>query len=115
MKTLKYHNKKTEVDGITFDSKAEGRRYGELKTMQRAGLIHGLESQPEFPLIVGGVPIKFRCGKGWKMRKYVADFRYVDAAGMTIVEDVKGVLTEAYKLKRDIVRAMVVVITEITR
>ena len=38
---MKYGNKKTEVDGITFDSKAEARRYLALKTLQAGGYISG--------------------------------------------------------------------------
>lgn len=37
----KYGAKKTVVDGVTFDSKAEARRYQQLKLMQQAGEIIG--------------------------------------------------------------------------
>jgi len=33
----KYHSRKTEIDGIVFDSKKEANRYCELKLMERAG------------------------------------------------------------------------------
>ena len=41
----KYHNKKVTIDGITFDSKKEARRYQELKLLERAGEIQNLELQ----------------------------------------------------------------------
>ena len=44
----KYGNTKVKVDGITFDSKAEARRYGELKLLERAGEITSMELQPTF-------------------------------------------------------------------
>ena len=62
----KYGAKRTTVDGITFDSKHEAERWGELCIMQRAGLIFDLKRQVPFDLVVGGVHI---C-------KYVADFVY---------------------------------------
>lgn len=44
----KYNNKKTIVDGITFDSIKESNRYIELKALERIGEIKDLELQPVF-------------------------------------------------------------------
>ena len=87
----KYRNTPIEIDGIRFASKREGRRYQELKLLERAGEISALELQPRFPLRVDG---KLIC-------TYVADFQYV-AKGKSIatVEDVKGVQTPEFKIKR---------------
>ena len=41
----KYRNEKTVVAGLTFDSKAEARRYGELQLLERAGRISDLRRQ----------------------------------------------------------------------
>ena len=91
----KYHNKKTMIDGIAFDSKIEGERYANLKLLERAGVIENLKLQPRFLLQEGFTY------DGHKERKieYVADFQY-ERNGQTIVEDVKGMKTEVYKLKR---------------
>ena len=62
----KYKSIKVVVDGITFDSKREAKRYGELKLMEQAGLIELLETQPVYRLEVNG---KLIC-------KYIADFEY---------------------------------------
>lgn len=92
----KYKNIKTVVDGITFDSKKEAARYQELKLMERAKEIYKLELQPKFPI----------CIEGKKVFEYRADFRYWDGpAGNCIVEDVKGVKTDVYKLKKKCVEA----------
>lgn len=93
----KYNAKKKVVDGHTFDSKREAERYCELKLFVRAGEIRNLELQPRFLL-----QDKFVDKQGNKHRKieYVADFMYVDKSGKTVVEDVKGVLTDVYKLKK---------------
>lgn len=99
IRTNKYGNKKTTVDGITFDSSKEAHRYGELVMMQRAGLISGLERQPKFDLIVNGE----------KVGKYTADYRYFDhVAGHTIVEDVKSkpTMTAVYRLKKRLMKAI---------
>ena len=92
----KYGNKKTIVDGIKFDSIKEANRYQELKLLARGGLVNELELQPRFELQTGFTR------KGKKIRKieYVADFRYVNENGIEIIEDVKGMLTDIYRLKR---------------
>lgn len=87
----KYNNKKTYVDGIKFDSKKEANRYCELKLMERCKAISNLELQVPY--------ILYPKRDGLRAVKYVADFRYVED-GKTVVEDVKGVLTDVYKLKK---------------
>lgn len=92
----KFHAKKITVDGETFDSKKEYARYQELMLMQRAGLISELERQPEFELI----PKQKRDGKVVERElKYRADFAYKEN-GETVVEDVKGMKTREYIIKR---------------
>lgn len=93
----KYGNRKTVVNGIKFDSKAEAERYKELKLLEKAGLIKSLILQPEFLL-----QDKFKYnGRTERAVKYIADFKYFDVArGVYVVEDVKGVETEAFKIKR---------------
>lgn len=94
----KYRAQKTEVDGITFASKHEARRYIELKYMERAGLISGLQLQRRFTLLGAQ---KDETGKVIERPlTYVADFVYKDQSGRTIVEDAKGMKTDVYKIKR---------------
>ena len=95
----KYGNKKTELDGILFDSKREAQRYAELKLMERAREIYDLQLQVPFVLI----PVqKDEKGKVIERElKYIADFTYRDIkTGRLIVEDAKGVKTEVYKIKK---------------
>jgi len=94
-RTGKYNAKKTVVDGITFDSKKEARRYSELKLLEKCGEIHSLELQPRFDLIVNGA----KCGY------YKADFRYTEKS-KEIVEDCKGFKTPVYRLKKKLVKAI---------
>jgi hypothetical protein len=92
----KYHATKTTLDGIKFDSKCESRRYSELLLLVRGKVIKDLELQPEFTL-----QLPFTDAMGVKHRgiTYRADFRYKEK-GKMIVEDVKGMLTEVYKIKK---------------
>lgn len=95
--THKYNARKTAVDGISFDSRKEAERYKELKALERVGKIDGLELQPRFTLMDG-----FRYeGKAIRKIEYVADFLYRDLSTLDlIVEDVKGVKTDVYKIKK---------------
>lgn len=92
----KYHARKTVVDGITFDSRREAKRYGELKLLERAGEILDLQRQVRYELIPA-----FDCdGKHYRPTSYVADFVYTDCkTRKRIVEDVKGVRTPVYRMK----------------
>lgn len=95
---MKYHNRKTIVNGHTFDSKKEANRYSELLLLERAGAIHDLRTQVKYVLIPSqrsketGKVIERECS-------YKADFVYTEG-GETIVEDVKGYRTKEYIIKR---------------
>lgn len=102
-KRNKYGAIKTTVDGITFDSKAEAKRYWELKILQNAGEIQKLELQPRFDCKVNGKHVT----------TYVADFAYFTDA-CRVYEDVKGVRTREYIIKKKLVEAIFnVEITEV--
>ena len=89
----KYRAIRTVVDGITFHSKKEAKRYGVLKILQAAGEISELTTQPVIPLVVNGQTIG----------RYISDFRYVEN-GEVIIEDVKSkpTMTSIYRLKKRI-------------
>lgn len=92
----KYKAKKTEYDGIIFDSKKEANRYAELRLLERAGEISGLQRQVNFTLIpsqkIDGKVVERAC-------TYKADFTY-QHNGKTVVEDTKGFKTPEYIIKR---------------
>lgn len=96
----KYGNRKVVYDGYTFDSERELKRYKELVLLVKAGEISHLELQPKFLLIVNGSPVK---SSGRKLF-YLGDFAYFDhRREKRIVEDVKGVRTDVYRLKKALV------------
>lgn len=108
---MKYGNKKVTQDGIFFDSKKEARRYAELKMLLKAGEITELEMQKPFELIPAQFESFPRYGKNGKRLTdgkhciekscvYKADFVYKNKAGETVVEDVKGLRTKDYIVKR---------------
>ena len=103
----KYGAKRTEVDGIKFASLREARRYQDLKTMERAGIITDLVCQPAFPFIIDERPVLIR-SKGYpngRKAKYIADFSYLEN-GCRVVEDSKGMDTPVSRLKRALVEAI---------
>jgi hypothetical protein len=91
----KFGNHKTVVDGIKFDSKAEATRYSVLKVLQAAGVVADLRLQVPYELAVNGL----------KVCRYIADFVYT-IDGKEVVEDVKGVRTPEYQLKRKLMLAV---------
>lgn len=95
----KYRNEKTTVDGIEYDSKREAKRASELKILERAGEIKGVQRQVRYPLYVNGVIVAH----------YVCDFTYFTRHGATVIEDVKSPFTRklpVYRLKAKIMAAM---------
>lgn len=112
MRRSKYGNRKTVVDGMTFDSKKEANRFRELQLLERAGKITALQRQVKYVLIPtqrefsneiykkGAHQGHFKPGKVLEKEcSYIADFAYIQD-GAYVVEDTKGVRTEAYKIKR---------------
>lgn len=99
----KYRSKKTEIDGITFDSRKEAARYAELKILEKGGVIKDLALQVPFVLIPAqyekALPGKKRGKLIERACIYKADFVY-QYDGETIVEDVKGLRTKEYIIKR---------------
>lgn len=91
----KFNAQRTEMDGRTFDSKAESVRYAELRLREQAGEISNLRCQVKFPIAVNGVHV---CD-------YIADFTYY-ADGQFVVEDVKGMKTPVYRLKKKLTEAI---------
>lgn len=92
----KYHNRKVALDGFVFDSVKEARRYQDLKLLEATGEIHSLERQ-----------VKFNIDANWKhICVYYADFVYETKEGKQITEDVKGMRTPMYRLKKKLVEAL---------
>ncbi len=97
----KYNNRKVIIDGHKFDSQKEGHRYRILYAMQEKGHISNLELQKVFEL----APSVIISGRKKPALKYKADFVYLHK-GQKIVEDVKGVLTAVYKIKRHLMMSV---------
>lgn len=97
----KYRNVPVVVDGVRFASKAEAARDAELQMLLRAGQVFNIKRQPRYPLIVNGV----------KICTYVGDWRYFVSApgypsGQEVVEDRKGAITPAFKIKWALAKAL---------
>ena len=113
----KYHNRKIEINGIRFDSRKEAKRYVQLMHAMHLGAIRDLRLQVDFTIQEAYTDCQ---GKRIRAIRYRADFtyrltgdfpasisaedrelwrRYIESGKETVVEDVKGVKTQAYKLK----------------
>jgi hypothetical protein len=92
----KYGAKKTVVDNVRFDSKAESEYYKQLKLLKRANEIQDFELQPTFVLHDGFV----LNGKKYQPIKYKGDFLVTHLDGRKEVIDVKGVKTQVYDMKK---------------
>lgn len=90
----KYRNKKVIVDDYIFDSIQESKRYEELKLLLKANKIQNLELQPHFLLQESFK----KNGKTYRKIEYIADFKY-EQEEQVIVEDVKGIQTDVFKIK----------------
>lgn len=98
MPRSKFHNIKTVIDGIKFDSRGEASRYVVLNQRLNTGLIENLRTQVSYQLTVNGV----------KIARYVADFVY-DEAGVQVVEDYKSTVTAklpVFRLKLKLMKAI---------
>lgn len=78
-----------------FPSMAERERFARLRFLERAGEIEQLRLQPAFPIVVNHT----------KVMTYKADFEYQTREGKRVIEDVKGIETDVFKLKRKLVEA----------
>jgi hypothetical protein len=91
----KYKAQRTECqEGHSHPSKAEAKRCDELHLLQKAGQIHRLEREPSFPVSINGI----------KVFTYRADFSYF-TEHERVIEDVKGMVTPIYRLKKKAVEA----------
>lgn len=91
----KFGNRAVVIDGLRFDSAAEGRRYQQLRMLERAGEIQDLRVHPRY-VIIDALRVGSRREKAIV---YEADFAYTEG-GLPVVEDVKGVETAVFRLKR---------------
>lgn len=99
----KYGSRKVTVDGVTYDSVKEYRRFKELSLLERAGTIQNLQRQVKYVLIPAQREYCKGCFKPGKLLEkecsYIADFAYIQN-GEIVVEDTKGFRTKDYIVKR---------------
>lgn len=97
-KKTKYGNKKTNIGGVTFDSKKEANRYLFLMDRLNKAEISALRLQVKFTIVINEI----------KVCDYICDFVYVEN-GVMVVEDVKSEATKkirVYRLKNKLMWAV---------
>jgi hypothetical protein len=94
----KYNNNKIILDGITFDSKDEGKYYEYLKQLQGYNKIIAFERQPKYELI----PAFIKGDKKYRCITYSPDFLIYHLDGTEELIDVKsmGTATQQGELRR---------------
>ena len=98
----KYNNAIINTPDGKFHSKAEYKRWLELKWLEEVGEIESLARQFKFDIVLNGV----------KICRYISDFYYIDldpkhgARGQETIEDVKGVETDVFQLKWKLCQAI---------
>lgn len=96
----KFKNIRVEFEGMKFDSKGELARFIELRNLASAGEISSLKRQVRYEL----APHVFLNGKKKPALAFWADFVYYDKWGNEIVEDFKGKITTAYRIKKHLMK-----------
>lgn len=114
--TSKYHNKKTTIDGINFDSKKESKYYPIFKKLEQQGKIKNLILQEKFHFIINGNPLIIR-SKGYpngRRISYSADYSFFDMEqNKQRVIDIKGLQTDVFKIKKALMESCHGIIIEI--
>lgn len=90
----KYGNKKINVNGVTYDSQKEYYRHLELNILEKYGIISDVKFHDKNDVI-------FICEN--PTVRYIPDFTYIDNDGCKIMEDVKGMQTDVFIVKKKIV------------
>lgn len=78
------------------DSKQEYADGEDLLWLVRGGHISDLSRQVNFPLVVNNVLV---C-------TYRADYAFVDSKGVRTIFETKGAVTDSYRIKRNLMRAL---------
>lgn len=103
-KVSKYRAQPVVVSGVRYASKSEEKRHRQLLLLQQSGEISDLNMQVSFELVPS---VRFEGSSRAKpAMRYVADFVYLDKSGKRVIEDVKGVLTPEFQLKRHLMLAL---------
>ncbi|QOT75071.1 DUF1064 domain-containing protein [Cupriavidus basilensis] len=99
----KYGNQRIDYQGMTFDSKREFARYLERALHEKVGQISELRRQVAFEL----APAVVIQGRKRPALRYVADFVYREAGAAALtIEDVKGAVTDVYRIKRHLMAVL---------
>lgn len=94
---MKYNNKKTEIDGILFDSEMESKYYRYLQEQQKNGNVIHIQLQPVYELL----PTFRKNKRTIRPMKYKADYLVEYADGHKELIDIKteATMTPAFRLK----------------
>ncbi len=99
LKRNKFNARTRCLDGVTFGSGKEAKRWLELRALEAAGEISQLTAHPVYELEANGI----------RIGRITPDASYVTKDGEMVIEDTKGgrvTATEAYRLRRKVFQAL---------
>ncbi len=109
---MKYQNKPTNLDGISFQSQHEAARWAELLLLQKCRKIRNLQRQVTFRLDLPNPKAPNDQARNIDIAKYIADFVYEEDRGggiwVQVVEDAKSeaTKTDVYRIKKRLMLAI---------
>lgn len=92
----KFNAKKSDYNGLKYDSKGEASFAMELDYRMKAGEIIDIQRQVNIPLVVNGI----------KICSYVADFIVTDKHGGKTLYEYKGLIMPLFQLKWKLLNAL---------
>jgi len=103
-KLSKFNNRKSLIDGHTFDSIKESEFYGSLKLKKQAGLIKDFQMQVQYDIIVNNIHIAYYY-LDFLIENNDGSFEYIDIKGKDKKSN-KFIKTSVFAIKKRLVEAL---------
>ena len=103
-KSSKFNNRKSLIDGHTFDSIKESEFYGSLKLKKQAGLIKDFQMQVQYDIIVNNIHIAYYY-LDFLIENNDGSFEYIDIKGKDKKSN-KFIKTSVFAIKKRLVEAL---------
>ena len=103
-KSSKFNNRKSLIDGHTFDSIKESEFYGSLKLKKQAGLIKDFQMQVQYNIIVNNIHIAYYY-LDFLIENNDGSFEYIDIKGKDKKSN-KFIKTSVFAIKKRLVEAL---------
>ena len=103
-KSSKFNNRKSLIEGHTFDSIKESEFYGSLKLKKQAGLIKDFQMQVQYDIVVNNIHIAYYY-LDFLIENNDGSFEYIDIKGKDKKSN-KFIKTSVFAIKKRLVEAL---------